>query len=128
MNTMDEGLRKIAQDLTSLKMAPDADLEFLIGIETTILQKLRQPFENAAGQMAPPPGSAVEAGMGAGMEMAGAAEMGAGAGMMAGAGAGPPMGMPGPGGPMPGPPGGARFSPDALRNAMRPSAGVQGGQ
>ena len=124
MNTMSEGLAKLAQDITALKFAPDADVGFLIGLETTILQKLREPLDAAAGQMAPPPGNA--------MEMGGAAEMGAGAAMM-GAGAamggpplgGPPMGQPGPGGGPPPLPG-ARFSPDMLRSAFR-TDGVQGG-
>jgi len=127
MNTMSEGLAKLAQDITALKFAPDADVGFLIGLETTILQKLREPLDNAAGQMAPPPGNTME--MGGGDPMAGMAGMGGGGGMGAGpmmpGGGGPTMGMPGPGGGPPPLPG-ARFSPDMLRAALS-GGGVQGG-
>lgn len=122
-NTMSEGLQKLMQDITGLKATPDADVAFLIGLETTILGKLREGFAKAAGQMPPPPGSAVEAGMGG---------MGAGGGMgdmaMAGAGGAPggvPMGAAGPGSPMPPMPG-VRFSPDVMRRAIS-GGGVQGG-
>ena len=117
MNTMSEGLAKLAQDITALKFAPDADVGFLIGLETTILQKLREPLDNAAGQMAPPPGNAMEMGAPPGPPM--------GAGPMMPGGGGPPMGMPGPGGGPPPLPG-ARFSPDMLRAALS-GGGVQGG-
>jgi hypothetical protein len=118
-NTMVEGLQKLAQDITALKFAPDADVSFLIGLETQVLQKLREPFEAAAGQMGPPPGNAVDMGASmAGAEMA----------VMPGGGGGMPMGAPGPGGPMPASvPGGAmRQSPDMMRRALS-GMGVQGG-
>ena len=36
---------------------PDADLQFLISLETTILQKIREPYDQMSGQMsAPTPG------------------------------------------------------------------------
>lgn len=116
---MVEGLQKIAQDITALKMTPDADLSWLIGIETQILQKLREPFEAAAGQMGPPPGNSVDAGLGA---------AGADMSVMPGGGGGQAMGMPGPGGPMPAtvPGGGMRQSPDMMRRALS-GMGVQGG-
>lgn len=120
MNTMSEGLAKIAQDITALKMAPDADVPFLIELETACLKKLREPFEAAAGQMGPPPGNAVD--MGAGM--AGAAM---GAPPMPGGG-GVPMGVGGPGGPMPG--GAPRPTPDIMRQniaGMMGRGGPQGG-
>ena len=133
-NTMSEGLQALMQDITALKATPDADVAFLIGLETTILGKLRERFDTAAGQMPAPPGNAME--LGGGGPMGGAAEMGAGAGLeaigagMMGQGAaamggGPPAGMPGPGGPAPVAPG-PRFNPDVLRRAIR-GGGIQGG-
>ncbi len=124
-NTQAEGLQKLMMDITALKSTPDADVAFLIGLETTILQKLREGFANAATQMPPPPGNAVEMGAGAGMEAMGADLMGAGAATMGAGMGGPPAGMPGPGGPMPSAPG-PRFSPDVMRRALR-GGGVQGG-
>lgn len=125
-NTMAEGLQSIMQDLTALKATPDADVAFLIGLETTILQKLREPFDAASGQMPAPPGNAVstgamDMGAGAGLESIGASLMNQGAGALAGAAAG----TPGPGSPAPALPG-VRFSPDMMRRAMR-GGGVQGG-
>ena len=117
-NTMVEGLQKLAQDITALKMTPDADVSFLIGLETQVLQKLREPFEAAAGQMGPPPGNAVDMGL----QDAGAM---AGAGAMPMGGGGVPAGVAGPGGPMPPAPG-PRFSPDVMRRALG-GMGVQGG-
>lgn len=58
-NTMAEGLQAVLQDLTSMKTMPDADLEWLINLETQILQKLREPFEQMQGQLPQAPGSAV---------------------------------------------------------------------
>lgn len=66
-NTMSEGLRKLLSSVTDLKMSEDADLPFLIGLETQILQYLKQGADNAMqpqqqapaglmGSPAPPPG------------------------------------------------------------------------
>ncbi len=123
-NTMAEGLQQLMQKITELKATPDADIGWLISLETSVLTKLREGFDGAAGQLPPPPGNAMELGgaemmgAGAGMEMAGAT-MGGG---MPG---GPAAGMPGPGGPMPTAPG-PRFSPDMMRRALR-GGGIQGG-
>lgn len=50
-NTMAEFLQRIMGDIAEAKTLPDADLEFLIGLETTILQKLRAPVDALMGQM-----------------------------------------------------------------------------
>jgi hypothetical protein len=50
-NTMMEGLRSMMALISELKITPDADLEFLINLETTILQKVRGQVDSAAGQM-----------------------------------------------------------------------------
>lgn len=62
-NTMTEVLTDILRQLAVAKTMPDADLEFLVELETMILGKLRSPLEAAAGQMGPagpsvPPGPA----------------------------------------------------------------------
>lgn len=54
-NTMSEMLVNMLRDISVAKTLPDADLEFLVNVETSILAKLRAPLEAAAGQM--PPGS-----------------------------------------------------------------------
>lgn len=50
-NTMSEMLTNMLRDISVAKTLPDADLEFLVNLETNILMKLRQPLEAAAGQM-----------------------------------------------------------------------------
>lgn len=50
-NTMAEFLQRMLGDLAEAKTLPDADLQFLIQIETTILQKLRAPIDALMGQM-----------------------------------------------------------------------------
>ncbi len=122
-NTMAEGLQQLMQKITELKATPDADIGWLIQLETTVLGKLREGFDGAAGQLPPPPGNAVEAAGAADMSM-GADLVGAGAAMGGGM-PGPPAGMAGPGGPMPAAPG-PRFSPDMMRRALR-GGGIQGG-
>lgn len=78
-NTFLEGLNKVLQDITELKMAPDADLDFTYQLETMVLQQVRKPQDQLAavqaqqaGQggmpSAPPPDPSM-AGMGAGAGM-----------------------------------------------------------
>lgn len=119
-----EYLRKISNLIAEAKFAPDADLQFWIGLETEVLTKAHAATgpNPAAQQLA---GSDVA--MGAADMGAGAADMSmgsqlVGAGM---AGGGGPAGLPGPGGPMPAPPG-VKFSPDMMRRALR-GGGIQGG-
>lgn len=49
-NTMAESLQKMLGDVADMKVLPDADLEFLIQLETVILQKLRAPIDDIMGQ------------------------------------------------------------------------------
>lgn len=44
-NTQAEALRKILSDISNIKTFPDADLEFLINLETMILQQIRGQVE-----------------------------------------------------------------------------------
>lgn len=65
---MSEGLRKLLGDIADLKLSDDADLPFLINLETQILQQLKGGADQALGQgqgggpaglmgsAAPPPG------------------------------------------------------------------------
>lgn len=70
-NTMVEGLRKLVGQITELKMTEDADLPFLINLETQVLQYIKQGADQALqgppamgggapaglmGSAAPPPG------------------------------------------------------------------------
>lgn len=138
LNSQAEYLQKIAQLIAEAKFAPDADLSFWIGLETTVLSKAHEGTQPspAAQQL---PGNAVATGaadmtQGAALAGAGAADVGLGAALMgAGGGLGGPgaggtraaMGTPGPGGPAPPMPG-VRFQPDAMRRALR-GGGIQGG-
>lgn len=82
-NTMQEALQGLLTSISEMKLMPDADLEWLIQIETIILQKAREPIERMQSQgltAAMPPGGP----------------------QMGGMPGGPPMG--GPGMPPPGPP------------------------
>lgn len=51
-NTMAESLQKMLGDVADMKVLPDADLQFLIELETVILQKLRAPIDDIMGQSA----------------------------------------------------------------------------
>lgn len=52
-NTMAEFLQKMLSDIATAKTLPDADLAFLLQLETAILQKLRSPIDAMMGQMSP---------------------------------------------------------------------------
>lgn len=49
-NTMGEALQKMLGDLAYMKTLPDADLEWIINLETTVVQKLREPLERLQQQ------------------------------------------------------------------------------
>lgn len=53
-NTMAEGLQSLVQQIAAIKMTPDADLGFLVKLETDILQYLHQGM--AQQQAAATPG------------------------------------------------------------------------
>lgn len=65
-NSMPEGLRKLLGDIADLKLSDDADLPFLINLETMVLQRLKGGADQAMqggggpaglmGSPAPPPG------------------------------------------------------------------------
>lgn len=59
-NTQTEVLQGILGEIAQAKLAPDADIEWLLGIETQILQKLREPIDQAMQNSGlngmPPPG------------------------------------------------------------------------
>lgn len=67
-NTMAESLQNMLGDLADMKVLPDADLEFLIELETLILKKLRAPIDalmqgqNAGSQMPVPGGPGMPGG------------------------------------------------------------------
>jgi len=105
-NTFGEALQKELRNFADMKVMPDADLPFIIDIETKIIQKLRAPDDqaSASGQSnlpmgGPPPG------MGGGM---------------GGPGMGGPPGPPGPppGSPM-GPPAGMAQRPGIPGDEVR---------
>ncbi|MCX8214053.1 MAG: hypothetical protein OTJ97_06040 [SAR202 cluster bacterium] len=74
-NTMQEGLHQLLSSLAQLKAAPDANLEFLSSIESSILQKLREPMQQAAQAMAQA-GGVLPQGMGQQLGAPGGAGMG----------------------------------------------------
>jgi hypothetical protein len=54
-NTMAEFLSRILGDIGQAKTLPDADLEFLVGLETQIIGKIREPYDVMQGAGQPPP-------------------------------------------------------------------------
>jgi len=52
-NTMAEGIRKMLQNITDMKLMPDADLPWLINMETEMIQYLRPPDPNQQQQVTP---------------------------------------------------------------------------
>lgn len=89
-------------DLAFLKAMPDADLEFLVTLESLVIAKLREPLVQAYGQAGVPPPQPPQQmpGMGGPGEMAGAG-MGAPGGPIPGAQPSQPM-FTAPGGTPPG--------------------------
>ncbi len=76
-NTFEELLPKMLNLITQMKQTDDADYEWLINMETQVLEKIKQPFTDAA-QMTAGPAPDPTMGMGAPVDpqMAMAAGMG----------------------------------------------------
>lgn len=88
-NSMQEGLLKIAREITDLQTYPDvtpSDMEWLVNLQTQVIQKARAPHDEANPNAPLPTGGPSQL---------------PGAGPGAGPGIGPPPGMPGQGGPPP---------------------------
>ncbi len=73
-NTQSEALKGMLGQLADIKTYPDADIEWLLGLETQILQKLRAPVDQAMsasglGDMPPSPGMAQPGPVGGGSPM-----------------------------------------------------------
>jgi hypothetical protein len=111
---MAEGLTKIIKDIAGMKMEPDADMPFLISIETDILNYLKPPVPGQGGQpggpggapQGPPMGGPPGGAMGQAMGQVMGQPQGPPPGMMGGpmaaiAGGGGVMAGPGPGMPNP---------------------------
>lgn len=94
-NTFGEALQKLLRDLADMKVMPDADLPFIVDIETKVIGKLRSGIDQSVQSG----NSSVPVGIGGGPEMAMPPMPGGTPGGMPGGG-----GMPMPGGP-PGVPG-----------------------
>lgn len=47
-NTMAEGLQSLLGNISEMMAAPDADLDFLGQLNTMVLTKIRQPFDQMA--------------------------------------------------------------------------------
>lgn len=107
-DTMAEGLQKTIQQISSLMVLPDADLQFLQGIQEVIATYIQQGGQSSqGGNLTMPAGPGMPGGpppMGGGM---GGPPMGSPGGMMAG---------PGMGGLQP-------PNPDELRRALQMSQG-----
>lgn len=83
-NTFGEQLQKMLRDLADMKVSPDADLPFIVDLETQVIAKLRQGIDGAESQgLTQVPGDP-------------------GLGMAIGGGGGMPMGVPTPGPGIPG--------------------------
>lgn len=72
-NTQEEALKKLLNSITEIKTMPDADLEFLVNLETTILQYIRGRVDQAMAPQPPSPDP----------QMAGVSEAMSGMGMAA---------------------------------------------
>lgn len=54
-NTMAEALFKLNKDIAEMKTLSDADMPFLVQLETIVLNRLKQPVDDLRAQGALPP-------------------------------------------------------------------------
>lgn len=117
-NTMSEGLMQVLSSLATLKAAPDANLDEISGLESTILQILKRPQQEALAQLAAAGGVVPGGQPGAQPGQGGALDAMMSGGMS-------PGGMPMGGGPAPAPP--AAGSPSGEGQGYRPWGVRNGG-
>lgn len=103
-NTFGEQLQKLLRDFADMKVTPDADLPFIIDLETRVIGKLREPIDQAQ-PMSQVPGNP---GLGMSIGMQGQAPS--------------PMGKPAPGVPRGMTPSAPMPSPDELRRVLDATA------
>lgn len=90
-NTFIEALQQLHQDVAQAKMVADADMPFLIQVETMILNRMKQPIQSMQdGGQLPQDGAPTAGGMPPGMNPGVPSGIGPGTGgpMAAGAGRG----------------------------------------
>src|SRR5579863_5189056 len=116
--SMLQGLQAILGALGGMMAAPDADIQFLTGLQHVIVDKIKQGTQQAVGGAQPGQPSQIAPGGGGGMS-------GFGAG--AGAPGGPmtPPGAPPPGMGAPGMNGGGAPNPDELRRVLSANGQTQ---
>lgn len=90
-NTFVEAMQKLLTEIVKIKLIPDADVNFLDGIEKAIIARAKEAFLGGPEAV---PGVAGAAGMGASSGMAGGAPAGGGLEALLGAGGAMPT-MPG---------------------------------
>lgn len=82
-NTMQEALQKTMRDIADMKLLPDADVPFLVEMETSIMNYFKRPIQEMqnAGQLPQSPGPAQIPGLpsGPGGGMPAGSPMGGGA-------------------------------------------------
>jgi hypothetical protein len=77
-NTMVEALQRLHGDIAQMKILPDADLPFIMELETMIVEKLRNPVTKMESEGMLPPGGGQAAFPGQGQPLGGGVMQGAG--------------------------------------------------